>query len=106
MTTTSTIAVITGGSRGLGRNAAIHLARQGTDVILTYRGRRAEAERAVAEIEGLGRRAAALQLDVGDSRTFAGFAAQVGEYGITVEALAVARSLIDAVVALVEENAR
>lgn len=77
MTTTSTIAVITGGSRGLGRNAAIHLARQGTDVILTYRGHRAEAERAVAEIEGLGRRAAALQLDVGDSRTFAGFAAQV-----------------------------
>ncbi|MCT9071276.1 SDR family NAD(P)-dependent oxidoreductase [Cupriavidus gilardii] len=77
MTTTSTIAVITGGSRGLGRNAAIHLARQGTDVILTYRGQRAEAERAVAEIEGLGRRAAALQLDVGDSRTFAGFAAQV-----------------------------
>ena len=43
MTTTSTIAVITGGSRGLGRNAAIHLARQGTDVILTYRGQRAEA---------------------------------------------------------------
>jgi NAD(P)-dependent dehydrogenase (short-subunit alcohol dehydrogenase family) len=77
MTTTSTIAVITGGSRGLGRNAAIHLARQGTDVILTYRGHRAEADSAVAEIERLGRRAAALQLDVADSRSFAGFAAQV-----------------------------
>ncbi len=77
MTTISTIAVITGGSRGLGRNAAIHLARQGTDVILTYRGQRAEAERAIAEIERLGRRAAALQLDVADSRSFAGFAAQV-----------------------------
>jgi len=77
MTTTSPIAVITGGSRGLGRNAAIHLARQGTDVILTYRGQRAEAESAVAEIERLGRRAAALQLDVADSRSFADFAAQV-----------------------------
>lgn len=77
MTTTSTIAVIIGGSRGLGRNAAIHLARQGTDVILTYRGHRAEADSAVAEIERLGRRAAALQLDVADSRSFAGFAAQV-----------------------------
>lgn len=77
MTTTSTIAVITGGSRGLGRNAALHLARQGTDVILTYRGHRAEAESAVAEIERLGRRAAALQLDVADSGSFAGFAAQV-----------------------------
>ncbi|WP_422650843.1 3-oxoacyl-(Acyl-carrier-protein) reductase [Cupriavidus sp. H18C1] len=77
MTTTSPIAVITGGSRGLGRNAAIHLARQGTDVILTYRGQRAEAESAIAEIERLGRRAAALQLDVADSRSFADFAAQV-----------------------------
>lgn len=77
MTTTSTIAVITGGSRGLGRNAAIHLARQGTDVILTYRGQRAEADSAVAEIERLGRCAAALQLDVADSRAFPGFAAQV-----------------------------
>lgn len=77
MTSPSTIAVITGGSRGLGRNAAIHLARQGTDVILTYRSQRADAESALAEIERLGRRAAALQLDVSDSRTFSGFAAQV-----------------------------
>lgn len=67
------IALITGGSRGLGRNAAIHLAKQGTDVILTYRGNRAEAEAAVAEIEALGRRAAALQLDVAQSDTFAAF---------------------------------
>ncbi|MCG5262209.1 SDR family oxidoreductase [Cupriavidus gilardii] len=77
MTSPSTVAVITGGSRGLGRNAAIHLARQGTDVILTYRSQRADAESALAEIERLGRRAAALQLDVSDSRTFSGFAVQV-----------------------------
>ncbi len=76
-TTTSTtpIALITGGSRGLGRSTAIHLARQGSDVILTYRSNAKEASAVVAEIESLGRRAAALQLDVGDSKSFAAFAA-------------------------------
>ena len=73
----SPIALITGGSRGLGRNAAEHLARQGTDVVLTYRSGRAEAEQAVASIEALGRRAAALQLDVADSSAFPAFAGQV-----------------------------
>ncbi|TXI86092.1 MULTISPECIES: SDR family NAD(P)-dependent oxidoreductase [unclassified Cupriavidus] len=71
------IALITGGSRGLGRNAALHVARDGTDVLLTYRSNRAEADAAVAEIRALGRRAAALPLDVGQSATFASFAAQV-----------------------------
>jgi NAD(P)-dependent dehydrogenase (short-subunit alcohol dehydrogenase family) len=73
----SPIALITGGSRGLGRNAALHLARQGTDVILTYRSARAEAEQVVAAIEAEGRRAAALPLDVADSSRFPAFAAQV-----------------------------
>jgi NAD(P)-dependent dehydrogenase (short-subunit alcohol dehydrogenase family) len=71
------IALITGGSRGLGRNAALHLARKGVDVILTYRSQRAEAESAVAEIVALGGRAVALQLDVADSRSFAAFAGAV-----------------------------
>ncbi|NYI01101.1 SDR family NAD(P)-dependent oxidoreductase [Cupriavidus plantarum] len=71
------IALITGGSRGLGRNAIEHLARQGTDIILTYRGNRAEAEAAVAAVQAQGRRAVALQLDVGDSATFDAFAVQV-----------------------------
>lgn len=71
------IALITGGSRGLGRNAALHVARDGTDVLLTYRSNRAEADAAVAEIRALGRRAVALPLDVGQSATFASFAAQV-----------------------------
>ncbi|MEE7561509.1 SDR family NAD(P)-dependent oxidoreductase, partial [Xanthomonas sp. Kuri4-2] len=44
------IVLITGGSRGLGRNAALHLARQGADLILTYRGHREAALSAVAEI--------------------------------------------------------
>ena len=46
---TPRIALITGGSRGLGRNAAVHLARQGTDVILTYKGNEAEAQAAMAK---------------------------------------------------------
>jgi NAD(P)-dependent dehydrogenase (short-subunit alcohol dehydrogenase family) len=74
---TSKIALITGGSRGLGRNSALHLARKGVDVILTYRQRREEAESAVAEIAGVGGRAVALQLDVADSHSFAAFASEV-----------------------------
>ncbi|RZA10204.1 MAG: SDR family NAD(P)-dependent oxidoreductase, partial [Lysobacteraceae bacterium] len=48
------IALITGGSRGLGRNAALHVARAGIDVILTYRSQQAEAEAVVREIEAMG----------------------------------------------------
>ena len=73
------IALITGGSRGLGRNAAVHLARKGVDVILTYHSRETEAAAVVAEIEGLGRRAAALQLDAGDCGSFSRFVGQVRE---------------------------
>ncbi|MGC3983848.1 MAG: SDR family oxidoreductase [Pseudorhodoferax sp.] len=78
MTATCTdtpIALVTGASRGLGRNAALALARQGTDVVLTYQHNATEAAAAVAEIQALGRRAVALQLDVGDVRNFPGFAA-------------------------------
>src|SRR6185436_1917266 len=71
------IAIVTGGSRGLGKNAALRIALRGSDVILTYRSQKAEADAVVAEIEKLGRRAVALQLDVADSRGFADFAAQV-----------------------------
>lgn len=76
-TTTTALALITGGSRGLGRNAARALAAQGTDVILTYHSNHAEAEAAVAEIQTLGRRAAALQLDTSDSQSFPAFAARL-----------------------------
>jgi NAD(P)-dependent dehydrogenase (short-subunit alcohol dehydrogenase family) len=71
------IAIITGGSRGLGRSAAEHLARRGTDVVLTYHSARPEAEAVVASIRALGRKAVALPLDVGDSSSFAAFAATV-----------------------------
>ncbi|AGU48225.1 putative oxidoreductase, SDR family [Variovorax paradoxus B4] len=73
----SRIALITGGSRGLGRSAALALAVDGVDVILTYVSNDASAQAVVAEIEAKGRRAVALRLDVGDSKTFAAFADSV-----------------------------
>ncbi|MER8967244.1 SDR family oxidoreductase [Mesorhizobium sp. M0808] len=70
----SKIALITGGSRGLGRNTAINIARQGGDAVITYRSREEEARAVVAEIEALGCKARAFQLDTGDVGAFAGFA--------------------------------
>ncbi|ANN65551.1 SDR family NAD(P)-dependent oxidoreductase [Bordetella bronchialis] len=73
----TTISLVTGGSRGLGRNTALNIARKGGDVIVTYHSRAAEAEAVVAEIGKLGRKAAALQLDAGNAATFADFAARL-----------------------------
>ena len=73
----SRIALVTGGSRGLGKNTALKLAAKGVDVVLTYRSRQAEADEVVAAIGQLGRRAVALPLDVADSASFAAFAAQL-----------------------------
>ncbi|WP_300536113.1 SDR family oxidoreductase [Sphingosinicella sp.] len=68
------VSLITGASRGLGRNTALNIARRGGDVVLTYHRRSDAAERIVAEIQAMGRKAVALQLDAGDITTFAGFA--------------------------------
>jgi NAD(P)-dependent dehydrogenase (short-subunit alcohol dehydrogenase family) len=79
MNASSPIALITGASRGLGRSMALKLAEQGSDIILTYRSNRAEADAVVAAIGAMGRRAVALQLDVAATSGFAGFASQVKE---------------------------
>jgi NAD(P)-dependent dehydrogenase (short-subunit alcohol dehydrogenase family) len=71
---TQKIALITGGSRGLGRNTAESLARDGVDVIITYNSRADAAQEAVAAIEAEGRKAVALQLDTGAVGTFDAFA--------------------------------
>ncbi|MBF9237238.1 SDR family oxidoreductase [Hymenobacter sp. BT683] len=73
------IALITGGSRGLGQNMALQLAAAGTDIILTYHSRTAEAAAVVAEIEALGRKAVALPLDTGKVASFEAFAQAVTE---------------------------
>jgi NAD(P)-dependent dehydrogenase (short-subunit alcohol dehydrogenase family) len=74
---TAKIALLTGGSRGLGKDMALKLAQQGIDVILTYRSQQAEAAAVVAAIEALGRRAVALPLNVADTSTFAAFFTQL-----------------------------
>lgn len=68
------IALVTGGSRGLGRDMALRLAVKGLDVILTYNNRAEDAGRVVAEIEAGGRKAATLQLNTGAIQSFRGFA--------------------------------
>jgi NAD(P)-dependent dehydrogenase (short-subunit alcohol dehydrogenase family) len=73
----SKIALVTGGSRGLGKNMALSLAKKGLDVILTYNTKQEEALEVVKQIEALGQKAAALQLNVGDSKTFDAFFQQV-----------------------------
>jgi NAD(P)-dependent dehydrogenase (short-subunit alcohol dehydrogenase family) len=67
------IAIVTGASRGLGRSTALHIARKGGDVIVTYRSRAEDAEAVVSEIKALGRKAIAFQLDTGDVSAFARF---------------------------------
>ncbi|MFD1794121.1 SDR family NAD(P)-dependent oxidoreductase [Ochrobactrum teleogrylli] len=69
-----TIALITGGSRGLGRSAALHLARQGVGIVLTYQSNAKAAEEAVSEIAAEGGTAIALPLDTGKVASFAAFA--------------------------------
>ena len=69
------IAIVTGAGRGLGRNTALALARKGNDIVVTYRNSEADAESLVAEIEALGGKAVALQLDSAETSKFGTFAA-------------------------------
>lgn len=76
---TTKIALITGGSRGLGKNTALHLAKKGTDIILTYRTRKEEADNVVKEIQNFGQKAVALPLDVSDNKSFDTFIQTVSD---------------------------
>ncbi len=70
---TQKIALVTGGSRGLGKDMAISIARRGIDVVLTFRNKEMEGLETVREIESLGRKAVALQLDMGNVQSLNGF---------------------------------
>ncbi|CAN7320132.1 SDR family NAD(P)-dependent oxidoreductase [Polaromonas sp. LjRoot131] len=74
MSNITKITLITGASRGLGRNTALSIARRGGNVVLTYQSRAEDAQAVVAEIQALGRKAVALQLDTGKVAGFAPFA--------------------------------
>jgi NAD(P)-dependent dehydrogenase (short-subunit alcohol dehydrogenase family) len=74
---TTKIAIVTGGSRGLGRSTVLSLARRGVDSLFTYHANRAEAEKVVGLVAEAGRKAVALQLDTGDVRAFDPFVQRV-----------------------------
>jgi len=71
------IALVTGGSRGLGKDMALRLAEKGIDVILTYHSKAQEAQNVVEQIEQTGQKAATLQLNTGDIKSFDAFADQL-----------------------------
>jgi NAD(P)-dependent dehydrogenase (short-subunit alcohol dehydrogenase family) len=71
------IALVTGGSRGLGRSTVLSLAKRGVSSIFSYNTNRAEAEKVVALAREAGVNAVALQLDTGNVRTFDDFVARV-----------------------------
>lgn len=73
METRTKIAIVTGGSRGLGRNMAISLAQKGIDVIFTYNSNKEKADEVVAEIKSLGQKAIAYQLNTANVSSFEGF---------------------------------
>lgn len=80
MNTKTNIALVTGGSRGLGKNSALKIAQKGLDVIITYRSNKEEAEAVASEIKSMGRNAIAFQLDTKDVRSFDAFVKDVTDH--------------------------
>jgi NAD(P)-dependent dehydrogenase (short-subunit alcohol dehydrogenase family) len=76
-TTQSKIALVTGGSRGLGRDMALRIAEKGLNVIITYNSNSEEADKVVAQIRQIGRKAAKLQLNTGEIKSFGSFTEQL-----------------------------
>ncbi len=77
---TNKIALVTGGSRGLGREMALRIAKKGIDIVLTYHSKKEEAEQVVAEIERMGQKAIAFQLDTAKVATFDALLEKVTTY--------------------------
>lgn len=73
------IAIVTGGSRGIGRSTVLSLARRGVDSVFTWHTHEDEAAQVVDLVRQTGRKARALKLDTGDVGSFDGFAARVRE---------------------------
>jgi NAD(P)-dependent dehydrogenase (short-subunit alcohol dehydrogenase family) len=73
------IAIVTGGSRGLGRNTVLNLAQRGVNSIFTYNSNRAEADKVVSAVSEAGAKAIALQLDTGTVGTFDAFVRSLRE---------------------------
>jgi len=80
MSTKNKIALVTGGSRGLGKNMAIAIAKKGIDVVFTYNTNKSAADEVVSEIKALGQNAYAFQLDTGNIKVFDNFIKQVTDY--------------------------
>ncbi|WP_313003109.1 SDR family NAD(P)-dependent oxidoreductase [Chryseobacterium gleum] len=80
MNTKTNIALVTGGSRGLGKNSALKIAQKGLDVIITYKSNKEEAEAVVSEIKSMGRNAIAFQLDTKDIKSFDAFVKDVTDH--------------------------
>ncbi|WP_345987948.1 SDR family oxidoreductase [Chryseobacterium sp. Chry.R1] len=80
MNSKTKIALITGGSRGIGKNSALRIAEKGLDVIITYKSNKEEADAVVNEIKALGRNAAAFQLDTRDVKSFDVFIKNVTDH--------------------------
>lgn len=74
------IALVTGGSRGLGKNMALSIAKKGIDVVITYNSNKEDAEKVVQDIEDIGQKALALQLNTADTKNFPAFLQNLKEH--------------------------
>jgi NAD(P)-dependent dehydrogenase (short-subunit alcohol dehydrogenase family) len=77
VTSNTKIAIITGGSRGLGRDSVLSLAKRGVHAIFTYNSNRAEAEEVVGLLGKTGQKDVAFELDAGNVGTFDNFVEKV-----------------------------
>src|SRR5690606_37005886 len=89
------VALVTGGSRGLGRDMAIQLARKNFNIIITYNSGKEAADKVVEDLKALGRKAIGLQLDVSKSNSYDAFAHQVKETLPTVFGTSKIHSLVN-----------